>query len=132
MNNEFEKYKIDKSIIETLSLLKYTTPTKIQELVVPAMLEGRDVVAQSQTGSGKTAAFAIPLCNQVVWEENSPQALILEPTRELAVQVGEEVFNIGRSRRIKVPLAFGGMPFDTQAKILKQKSHIVVGTQDEF
>ena len=60
------------------------------------MLEGKNVVGRAPTGSGKTAAFAIPICDKIIWEENLPQALILEPTRELTVQVQEEVFHIGR------------------------------------
>lgn len=127
-DNQFGKYKLDKSICEALTMLKYTEPTPIQDKVIPLILEGRDVVGKSQTGSGKTAAFAIPICDQVDWLENLPQALILEPTRELAVQVQEEIFCIGRKKRIKVPAVFGGFPIDKQIQTLRQKSHIVVGT----
>lgn len=63
-----------------------------------------------------------------VWEENSPRALVLEPSRELAVQVSRELFQIGRKKRLKVPAVFGGFPIDKQMQTLKQKSHIVVGT----
>jgi len=127
-DNQFRKFKLDKSICEALTMLKYTEPTPIQNKVIPLILEGRDVVGKSQTGSGKTAAFAIPICDQVDWLENLPQALILEPTRELAVQVQEEIFCIGRKKRIKVPAVFGGFPIDKQIQTLRQKSHIVVGT----
>ncbi|MDM8128059.1 DEAD/DEAH box helicase, partial [Paraclostridium benzoelyticum] len=91
-------------------------------------LENKDVLVKSQTGSGKTATFAIPLCELVDWDENKPQALILTPTRELAIQVKEDVFNIGRFKRIKVPALYGKSSFSLQAKELKQKTHIVVGT----
>ena len=91
-------------------------------------MNNQDVIAKSKTGSGKTAAFAIPLCEKIVWEDNAPQAIVLEPTRELAYQVKDEIFNIGRMKKIKVPVVFGGFPFDKQALTLKQKSHIVVGT----
>ena len=127
-DNQFAKYKLDQSICEALTMLKYTEPTSIQDQVIPLILKGRDVVGKSQTGSGKTAAFAIPICDQVDWLENLPQALILEPTRELAVQVQEEIFCIGRKKRIKVPAVFGGFPIDKQIQTLRQKSHIVVGT----
>lgn len=92
------------------------------------VLEGKNVVARSRTGTGKTAAFGIPLCEKIVWEENLPQALVLEPSRELAVQVSSELFHIGRGKRLKVPAVFGGFPIDKQIRTIKQKSHIVVGT----
>ena len=95
---------------------------------MPAMLNGQNVVAKAPTGSGKTAAFAIPVCESILWEENAPQALILEPTRELTVQVRDEMFHIGRKKRLKVPAVFGGFPIDKQIQTLRQKSHIVVGT----
>lgn len=91
-------------------------------------LNKQDIIAQSDTGSGKTVAFGIPLCEQAEWEENSPQALILVPTRELALQVKDDIMNIGRLKRIKVTAAFGKASFKTQKSELKQKSHIVVGT----
>ncbi len=92
------------------------------------MLAGKNIVAKAPTGSGKTAAFAIPICQNVRWEENAPQALVLEPARELAVQVSQEMFHIGRKKRLKVPAVFGGFPIDKQIRTLKQKSHIVAGT----
>lgn len=127
-NNQFSTYTLSDDILDALEALGYQIPTDIQQEVIPAMLAGKNVVAKAPTGSGKTAAFAIPLCESVRWEENAPQALILEPTRELAVQVRDEVFHIGRKKRLKVPAVFGGVPIDKQQLTLKQKSHIVVGT----
>lgn len=109
-------------------MLGYHHPTAIQQEVIPLVLAGKNVVARSRTGTGKTAAFAVPLCEMAVWEENSPRALVLEPSRELAVQVSRELFQIGRKKRLKVPAVFGGFPIDKQMQTLKQKSHIVVGT----
>lgn len=128
LDNRFTQYKLCGEIIQALSMLHYIEPTPIQEKVIPLALEGKDIIAKSKTGSGKTASFAIPICEAVVWEDNLPQALVLEPTRELAYQVKDEIFNIGRMKRVKVPMVFGGFPFDKQALTLKQKSHIVVGT----
>lgn len=128
IENQFSQYKISSEIIEALTLLGYTEPTQIQQEVIPIALAGRDVVAKSQTGTGKTAAFAIPICEKVNWEDNLAQALVLEPTRELAVQVRDEIFHIGRKKRLKVPAVFGGFPIDKQIQTLRQKSHIVVGT----
>lgn len=126
--NRFYRYPLSEEIVEALTLLGYTEPTKIQEEVIPPALAGKNIVAKSGTGTGKTAAFAIPVCERVRWEENSPQALVLEPTRELAVQVRDEIFYIGRKKRLKVPAVFGGFPIDKQIQTLRQKSHIVVGT----
>ncbi|SHJ64377.1 DEAD/DEAH box helicase [Parasporobacterium paucivorans] len=128
IQNNFSGFGLSQEIIDALTLLRYTEPTQIQKETIPAALEGRDILGKSGTGTGKTAAFAIPICEKVLWEENLPQALILEPTRELAVQVKMEIFHIGRKKRLKVPVVFGGMPVDKQALSLKQKSHIVVGT----
>lgn len=128
MKNQFSEYNLSKDIVEALTILGYNEPTDIQKEVIPYALKGRDIVAKSQTGSGKTAAFAIPLCELADWSENVPAALVLEPTRELTVQVKQEIFHIGRNKRLKVPDVFGGFPIDKQIQTLKQKSHIVVGT----
>lgn len=128
MTNEFYKYELSKEILESLNGLGYKKPTSIQQEVILPMLAGKNVVVKAPTGSGKTAAFAIPICENICWEENAPQALILEPTRELAVQVSEEMFYIGRKKRLKVPALFGGFPIDKQIQTLRQKSHIVTGT----
>ena len=124
----FKDYKLSNEILKSLNMLNYKTPTKVQQEVIPVALQNKDVLVKSQTGSGKTATFAIPLCELVDWEENKPQALILTPTRELAIQVKEDIFNIGRFKRIKVPALYGKSSFEMQAKELKQKTHIVVGT----
>ncbi|MDD3206061.1 MAG: DEAD/DEAH box helicase [Lachnospiraceae bacterium] len=126
--DDFTKFRISNEIIDALTILGYDEPTRIQERVIPIALSGRDIVGKSQTGSGKTAAFAIPLCELARWEENAPEALVLEPTRELTVQVKQEIYHIGRKKRLKVPDVFGGFPIDKQIQTLKQKSHIVVGT----
>ena len=126
--NHFNSYKLSEEIKDALRLLGYDKPTDIQQEVIPVMLAGKNTVAKAPTGSGKTAAFAIPICEKITWEENAPQALILEPTRELAEQVKDEVFRIGRKKRLKVPALFGGFPIEKQIQTLRQKSHIVVGT----
>ncbi len=127
-NDDFKQYQLSSEITEALLLLGYKTPTKVQKEVIPLILKGKDIAAKSQTGTGKTAAFAIPACEMAKWEENLPQILVLEPTRELSVQVRDEIFYIGRKKRLKVPAVFGGFPIDKQIQTLKQKSHIVVGT----
>ncbi|MEK7025185.1 DEAD/DEAH box helicase, partial [Bacillus sp. FSL K6-6038] len=124
----FKEYALSKKIVRALTSLKYEQPTEVQGKVIPVALEKKDLVVKSQTGSGKTASFGIPLCEMIEWEENKPQALILTPTRELAVQVKEDITNIGRFKRIKATAVYGKSPFARQKLELKQKTHIVVGT----
>ena len=128
MSETFLKYNLNQEIVKALNALGYSKPSDVQQKVLPIILAGKDVVVKSQTGSGKTAAFAIPLCEKVIWDETKPQALVLTPTRELAIQVKEEIKNIGRFKRIKPVAIFGKQPFQDQARELKQRSHIVVGT----
>src|SRR5699024_3501468 len=127
-NKSFETFGISPEILKALKSLRYFNPTAVQEEVIPLALEKQDIIVESQTGSGKTVAFGIPLCEHADWEENSPQSLILVPTRELALQVKDDIMNIGRLKRIKVTAVFGKSSFKTQKSELKQKSHIVVGT----
>lgn len=128
MRTPFQQFNLSEEIIRALADLDYKNPTEIQEKVLPIALKKEDLIAKSQTGSGKTAAFAIPICENVEWLENKPQALVLTPTRELAVQVKEEFTNIGRYKRIKATALYGKQPFRYQQDELKQKTHIVVGT----
>ena len=128
MTNYFDAYALSESILKAIRLLGYEKTTKIQQEVLPLLLKGQDVVVKSQTGSGKTAAFAIPICEKISWEENKPQAIVLTPTRELALQVKEDFFNIGRFKRMKVVGLYGKAPFHIQQKELKQKTHVVVAT----
>ena len=128
MNSEFSKFKIGEELLKSIEGLGYKTPSEVQDKVIPEILKNNDVIVKSQTGSGKTAAFGIPLCEKIDWEENSPQVLVLTPTRELAVQVSEDISNIGRFKRIKAVAVFGKEPITDQIRKLKQKTHIVVGT----
>ena len=107
---------------------EYDIPTEVQDRVIPSALEKKDLIVKAQTGSGKTAAYAIPICELIEWLENKPQALILTPTRELAVQVKEDFINIGRFKRVKAAAIYGGHPFSVEKAELKQKTHVVVGT----
>lgn len=125
---QFTDYPLSEEIIRALHSLGYETPTEVQAEVIPVVLQNKDLVAKSQTGSGKTASYGIPLCEQVEWNENKPQALILTPTRELALQVTEDITNIGRFKRIKATPLYGKHPFHMQKAELKQRTHMVVGT----
>ena len=125
---KFQDYHISSEIVRALEVLIYETPTEVQREVIPRALDNQDLVVKSQTGSGKTAAFGIPICEMIEWEEKKPQVLILTPTRELAAQVREDVTNIGRFKRIKALAVYGKEPFAKQKEELKQKTHVVVGT----
>ncbi|MFF2092292.1 DEAD/DEAH box helicase [Paenibacillus sp. NPDC058174] len=125
---KFTDYALSEEILRALSSLGYETPTEVQTEVIPVALAKKDLVVKSQTGSGKTAAYGIPLCELVDWNENKPQALILTPTRELALQVNEDLMNIGRFKRIKSTPLFGKHPFHIQRAELKQRTHMVAGT----
>ena len=125
---KFSDYMLHKDILNALDLLGLKSPTPVQREVIPHVLQKHDVIAQAQTGSGKTASYAIPLCELVDWEENKPQVMILTPTRELAIQVQQEITDIGKLKRIKAPALYGKQSFKGQEKDLKQKSHMVVGT----
>ena len=124
----FKDYKLSDEILKSLEMLNFKSPTEVQSKVIPLALENRDILVKSQTGSGKTATFGIPLCEMVDWDENKPQALVLAPTRELAIQVKDDIFNMGRFKRIKSCALYGKSSFVAQEKELKQKTHIVVGT----
>lgn len=124
----FNDYKLSEEIANALDGLEYDIPTEVQTRVIPLALEKKDLIVKAQTGSGKTAAYGIPICELIDWMENKPQALILTPTRELAVQVKEDITNIGRFKRIKAAAIYGRHPFAIQKTELKQKTHVVVGT----
>jgi len=128
MNSNFSKFNLSEELLKSIEDLGYKTPSEVQDKVIPEIMLNKDVIVKSQTGSGKTAAFAIPLCEKCDWDENSPLALVLSPTRELAVQVNEDFLNIGRYKRLKSVAIYGKAPMNDQIRTLKQKTHIVVGT----
>jgi ATP-dependent RNA helicase DeaD len=123
-----ERYVFSKEIAEALEDLGYKILTKVQEEVIPLVLARKDIIVQSQTGSGKTAAFAIPVCEKIEIEQRNPQVLVLTPTRELAVQLKQDISNIGRFKRIRCAVVFGKQPIEIQKRELKQRVHIIVGT----
>ncbi|GLC81675.1 DEAD/DEAH box helicase [Lacrimispora brassicae] len=124
----FRDFNISEDIKKALNGLELDKPTEVQDRVIPLALEKNDLIIKAQTGSGKTAAYTIPICEMIEWLENKPQALILTPTRELAVQVKEDFVNIGRFKRIKAAAVYGRHSFSIEQTELKQKTHVVVGT----
>ena len=123
----FGSLLLDKKIVSALTEMGFEEPSPIQEATIPLVLEGNDVIGQAQTGTGKTAAFGIPII-QSITDHKHIQALIMTPTRELAIQVAEEVGKIGRTSRIKVLPVYGGQPIDRQIRALKIGVQIVIGT----
>ena len=123
-----KEYGFSKEIVKAVTSLGYETLTEVQERVIPLVLIGKDIIVKSQTGSGKTAAFAIPICEKIELEQRSPQVLVLTPTRELAVQLKQDITNIGRFKRIRCAVVYGRQPMDIQTRELKQRVHIIVGT----
>jgi superfamily II DNA/RNA helicase len=126
--SSFDDYRLSDEILKAIKSLGYEHPTEVQDKVIPLALSRSDMIVRSQTGSGKTAAYGIPICDMVDWLENKPQVMILTPTRELAVQVREDITNIGRLKRIKAIALYGRHPISIQKTELKQKNHVVVGT----
>ncbi len=123
----FKELGLSESTLEGLAHLGYERPTPIQEQAVPPLLEGRDVIGQAQTGTGKTAAFGLPMVEYVDPEHTAVQALVLTPTRELCIQVTQALRAYGERKGIEVVAVFGGAPIRDQATRLKE-AHVAVGT----
>ncbi|PCD05068.1 ATP-dependent RNA helicase [Bacillus sp. AFS026049] len=100
----------------------------IQSQTIPLALEGKDIIGQAQTGTGKTAAFGIPLMENIDINNENVQGIVIAPTRELAIQVSEELFKLGYGKRARVLAVYGGQDIDRQIRALKKKPHIIVGT----
>ncbi|WP_367670484.1 DEAD/DEAH box helicase [Sodalis-like secondary symbiont of Drepanosiphum platanoidis] len=125
----FSSFKLNPFIMDSLIKLKYVEPSPIQSACIPALLKGQDVLGIAQTGSGKTAAFVLPFLQKINIKLFSPQILVLAPTRELAVQVGETFTYFSKNiKEIKVVVLYGGQQYNIQFNILRKGPQIVVGT----
>lgn len=129
MNNisqmKFSDLKLDKWLLKNIDYLKYTNPTPIQETVIPKILKGENVIGIANTGTGKTAAFCLPILKQLALDPSGMFAIILEPSRELAVQVIEKLKVFSAGFNLRVSLIIGGMDFTEQIHKLDQIPHIV-------
>jgi ATP-dependent RNA helicase DeaD len=130
MTVSFSSLGLSDRLVTTLEGLGITEPTNIQEQAIPQLLAGRDVVGQSQTGTGKTAAFALPIIEKLDWQKTTVQALVLTPTRELAMQVSQamKTFVGGNERRSPILTVYGGQSIDLQIRRLESGVAAVVGT----
>lgn len=124
----FSDYKLEPSILQSLERMQYKEPSQIQAETLPLILDGKDVIALAQTGSGKTAACAIPICQRVNVASQDIQALIIVPTRELALQYATETQKIGVDKGVKAFAVFGGEDASMQQSKLKHGVHVLVAT----
>jgi len=125
----FAELGLSEGLLKTLSEIGYETPSPIQAECIPVLLDGRDLIGQAQTGTGKTAAFALPLMEQIDVKLTKPQALVLTPTRELAIQVAEALQSYARNMPgFHVLPIYGGQSYTIQLKQLSRGAHIIVGT----
>ena len=130
MTNDFSQLNLHPDLVQAVADLGYTTPTDVQSQVIPLMLAGKDVLAQSQTGSGKTAAFAFPILQNLIDDSNPGdiKTLVLTPTRELAIQVADTISQYGRHINVQVMPVYGGQHYGTSRRRLKNGVDVVVGT----
>jgi ATP-dependent RNA helicase DeaD len=124
----FADLGLSEPLLQALRDVGYESPSPIQEQAIPPMLAGRDVIGQAQTGTGKTAAFGLPICEYIDPDLPEVQALVLTPTRELCIQVTQAIRTYGATRGIDCVAVFGGAPIRTQQAQLRAGGHVVVGT----
>jgi ATP-dependent RNA helicase DeaD len=128
-DNGFADMALAQEVVTAVARAGYAAPTEIQARIIPPMLEGRSVLAQSQTGSGKTAAFALPIISRIDLQKRKTQALVLAPTRELAIQVARSFSTYASGRRgLSVTAIYGGQSYEPQLQQLRRGAQVVVGT----
>lgn len=124
----FEDLHLDRKILAALKDMGFEEPSPIQKGAIPLALEGEDLIGQAQTGTGKTAAFGIPIIQKINEKDRHIQALVMSPTRELCIQVADEISKIGRTKRVRVLPVYGGQPIERQIRSLKRGIQVVIGT----
>ena len=129
MLKKFSKFELKPTLLKALYEVGYETPTPIQDQTIPLLLEKKDVLGQAQTGTGKTAAFALPLLSNLNLRQKEPQILVLAPTRELAIQVAEAFKKYASHiKSFHVLPIYGGQEYRRQIRGLQRGVHVVVGT----
>ncbi len=124
----FASLGLSKKTLEALDAIGFEHPTPIQAKTIPKLLKGHDVIGQARTGTGKTAAFGLPIIERLKWKAPHVQALVLAPTRELAIQIDEELNRYGANRDLKTVCIYGGAGYEAQDRALKEGVHVVTGT----
>ena len=128
-NVEFSNFKMSFELKQAIERMGFEKPTEVQALAIPHALKCEDILVQAQTGTGKTIAFGIPILNKLFLDDKSPQAIVICPTRELAMQVSKELKKLGQYMDgLKVASVYGGQPIGRQIRVLKKGVHIIVGT----
>ena len=125
---DFKDLRLSKNLQAAVDAMGFEEPTPIQASAIPLALKGKDLIGQARTGTGKTAAFGLPIIEHLSPGSQSPQALVVAPTRELAIQVSEELNRIGQFKGIIALPVYGGQDIGRQIKSLRNKPHIIVGT----
>ncbi len=128
MTTEFTSFNLRPELEQAITALGYVEPTPIQAGMIPLMMTGADVIGQAQTGTGKTAAFALPILHNLQPGKRAPRALVMAPTRELALQVAEATSSFGQFMKVNVLAVYGGAPYIRQINELRRGVDIVVGT----
>ncbi|WP_297957233.1 DEAD/DEAH box helicase [uncultured Desulfobulbus sp.] len=124
----FDQFGLNAELVQTAAELGFTAPTPIQQAVIPPIVAGRDVLGQAQTGTGKTAAYGLPLLHRLDRQHRGVQALVLAPTRELAIQVAAALEQYGRGVGARVLALYGGQSYQQQLRSLRERVEVVVGT----
>ncbi|MFD0051902.1 DEAD/DEAH box helicase [Actinomycetes bacterium NPDC127524] len=124
----FSELGLDRTSMKSIEKMGFEEASPIQAQTIPLALEGKDLIGQAQTGTGKTAAFGIPLIEKIDIKDDHVQGIVIAPTRELAIQVSEELYKLGYGKRARVMAVYGGQDIDRQIRALKKYPHIIVGT----
>src|SRR5436190_16082996 len=124
----FDSLNLSAETLASLDAMGYKAPTDVQFETIPRAQAGKDLVVQSRTGTGKTAAFGIPMIEKVDPAIGAVQAVALAPTRELAIQVAEELTQIGKGRGVRIETIYGGDSMDRQLEGIRAGAHVIVGT----
>lgn len=128
MTTQFKEMELSSAVAQALEQMGFETATSIQAQAIPVALTGRDVIGQAQTGTGKTVAFSIPMVEKVDTTSNRIQGLILTPTRELCIQVAEEISKVGRVKGVRVLPIYGGQDIVRQIRALRNHPHVIIAT----
>ncbi|KMY52798.1 DEAD/DEAH box helicase [Bacillus sp. FJAT-27231] len=125
---KFKDLNLSETTLKAIDKMGFEEATPIQAQTIPAGLEGKDIIGQAQTGTGKTTAFGVPMIEKIDTNNHTVQGLVIAPTRELAIQVSEELYKIGSGKRVGILAVYGGQDIQRQIRALKKRPHIIVGT----
>ena len=125
---KFKDLNLSETTLKAIDKMGFEEATPIQAQTIPAGLEGKDIIGQAQTGTGKTTAFGVPMIEKIDTNNHTVQGLVIAPTRELAIQVSEELYKIGSGKRVGILAVYGGQDIQRQIRALKKHPHIIVGT----